>query len=167
MKNVILLLFLLTHTLVFSQDKLPKYYINGNDTLGITISMSQLKRIKNDLQLKSFFETMAISCDCTMNKMVEVVDDYERTLGTYRVSLKRADSSSTNNLNLLNTCLDSRKEEERLKNICEKQSLSKDTIISNNNKQINNLKLEKAIGWWGAGGFFVTTLVLSIILALH
>jgi len=167
MRSLFILLFLILPYFVFSQDKLPKYYINGKDTLGITISMSQLKRIKNDLQLKSFFETMAISCDCTMNKMVVVVDDYERTLGTYRVSLKRADSSSTNNLNLLNTCLDSKKEEERLKFLCEKQSASKDTIISNNNKQINNLKLEKAVAWWGTGGLLVTTLVLSIILALH
>ena len=168
MKKIILLLLLIFPLISYSQKKdLPKYYIEGKDTVGIILSMSQLKRMKNDLELKSYLETMAISCDSTISKLVVVVDDYERTISSYRLTISRLDSAKANSTSLLNTCLDGKKEEERLKNLCETQSSMKDTIISNKDKEINTLKIEKAIGWWGSTGLLITTVVLSIILALH
>lgn len=169
MKKILLILILsILQVVAFGQSKeLPKFYIVNNDTLGIILSMKQMKKIKNDLELKSYFEASAISCDSFVSKSIIVIDDCEKRVRSLKIRLTKLDSLNDQNDSLLNNCLTRLKNGEKNNFLCDSQRTNDSIQISNLNKQINTLKFEKLVGWWGSGTLLVTSIILAIILAVH
>ena len=169
MKKILLIFFTLLLPLIsYGQKKdLPKFYIVNKDTLGIILSIDQLKRMKNDLELKSYFEASAISCDSFVNKAIIVIDECETKVRFLNLRISKLDSLDSENKVLLNNCLNRLENNDRNKILCDSQRDNDSLIIRNLGKQINTLKFEKAVGWWGTGSFLLTSIILAIILAVH
>jgi hypothetical protein len=147
---------------VFSQN-LPQYYIVGKDTLGITLPIEKVKKMKNDLELKLILESMMISCDSTINKFIVVVDDYERKVISLKTTITRLDSSDVNKQKIINSLKASLELEEKNRKLCEESSLKKDTVITNSEKIITNVKTERNWAYLGATTFLITTILLLLI----
>ncbi len=161
-KNILLVFLLMLSVSVFSQN-LPEYYIVKGDTAGLILSIDQVKKIKNDLELKVLLEDMMISCDSTINKYIIVVDDYEKRVVSLNATITKLDSSDANKEKIIGSLRKSLGLKERDLNLCDLQSSKKDTIISNNEKIIKGLKVEKNLGFIGTATFLITTILLLLI----
>lgn len=161
MKKKFLLLtiiYILNSLSSFSQ-KLPNYYIVNGDTLGITLSLSQVKRIKNDLQLKSILEDMRISCDSTISKYILVVDNYEKSITSLKTIMEKLDSSN----NVKKQIIDNLQDELILvkidRNLCKIGSKTKDTLIDNYKKDIKKVKNQRNKAYISTIIFVITTII--------
>jgi hypothetical protein len=151
----------------FGQTNLPKYYIENGDTLGITMPISKMKQIKNDLELKMVLETMKISCDSTISRYIVLVDDYERRISTFKTTISRMDSVDKKSTSLIDTLNYNLNLERKDKSFHKQISAKKDTIIANNESIIRDLKFQRNLGIGGGSTFFVLSVVLSIFLLIH
>jgi hypothetical protein len=161
-KNILLVFLLMFSVSVFSQN-LPEYYIVKGDTAGLILSIDQVKKIKNDLELKALLEDMMISCDSTINKYIIVVDDYEKRVVSLNATITKLDSSDANKERIIGSLRKSLGLKERDLDLCDLQSSKKDTIISNNQKIITGLKIEKNLGFIGTATFLLTSILLLLI----
>ena len=142
----------------FSQD-LPKYYIVNNDTLGIVLSIDQVKRIKNDLELKTILEDMKISCDSAISKYIIVVDDYEKKTLSLKRTIEKMDTADINSQKLIKSI----NKELSLANtdlkLCDSIRVKQDSVIKNDETIISDLKCKRNFGYGGTILFFITTLI--------
>jgi hypothetical protein len=168
MKNIIFLsiLFLLSVN-TFAQTKLPKYYIENGDTLGIIMSIQKMKQIKNDLELKMILENMQISCDSTINRFVVLVDDYENRIATFKKTIKSMDSTDKKSTALIDELRRDLELQKTDKSFQKNISLKKDSIISVNETIIRDLKIQRNLGIGGSSTFLVLSIVLGIFLLIH
>ena len=162
MKKIILSIFLIFFSMEIFSQKLPDYYIVNKDTVGIILPVEQVKRMKNDLELKVLLEDMMVSCDSTINKLIVVVDGYEKTIVSLKSTISKIDSSDKNKqevINSLTNTLDLRKRDVYL---CDSISTKKDTVISNSNIIISNLKTQRNWAYVGTATFIITTILLLL-----
>ena len=162
MKKILLSLILTLMSMNLFSQNLPQYYIVGKDTLGITLPIEKVKRMKNDLELKLILENMMISCDSTINKFIVVVDDYERKVISLKTTITKLDSSDANKQKIINKLKDNLELEEKNRKLCENSYLKKDTIITNSDKIITNVKTERNWAYLGATTFLITTILLLL-----
>lgn len=162
MKKILLSLILTLMSMNLFSQNLPQYYIVGKDTLGITLPIEKVKRMKNDLELKLILENMMISCDSTINKFIVVVDDYERKVISLKTTITKLDSSDANKQKIINKLKDNLELEEKNRKLCEKSSFKKDTIIANSERIITNVKTERNWAYLGATTLLITTILLLL-----
>jgi len=168
MKNILTPLFLICFSsLSFGQNNLPKYYIENGDTLGITMPISKMKQIKNDLELKMVLETMKISCDSTINRYIVLVDDYEKRISTFKTTISKMDSTDKKSTALIDTLNYNLNLERKDKSFHKQISAKKDTIISNNESIIRDLKFQRNLGIGGSSTFLILSIVFGIFLLIH
>jgi peptidoglycan hydrolase CwlO-like protein len=163
MKKLFLLFFLIFFSgKIFSQN-LPDYYIVNKDTVGIILPIDQVKRMKNDLELKVLLEDMMISCDSTINRLIIVVDDYEKRVVSLNATITKLDSSDKNKQEIINSLKKTLKEVKKDRDFCDSISAKKDTVIQNSEIIISDLKTQRK--WWRGGTFtFLVTTVLLLLL---
>jgi hypothetical protein len=143
-------------------QNLPQYYILNGDTAGIILSIDQIKRIKNDLELKNILEDMKISCDSVISKYIVLVDDYEKrvvSLNTLITKLDSSDKSKTKIINSINTEFDLMKKDRDLNR---RASLSKDTLINNTNIILSKVKNQRNWAYGSTTLLLITTVLLFI-----
>jgi uncharacterized coiled-coil protein SlyX len=145
----------------------PSFYIVGGDTLGIIISIEQAQSLDNDLELYSLFEKMKISCDSTIKAYVVVVNEYSNQVAILETKVKslettnKAKDAQIKELNgqIVNYKLDLEKAGKQLK--------LKSKIISNQEKRITGLKLQRTAYSVGAGIVGVGVGILIGVFAIH
>lgn len=162
MKKILLSFILSLISITLFSQSLPQYYIVGKDTLGITLPIEKVKQIKNDLELKLILEDMMISCDSTINKFIIVVDDYQRKVVSLKATITKLDSSDVNKQKIINSLKRNLELEEKNRKLCEESSLKKDTVITNSEKIITNVKTERNWAYLGATTFLITTILLLL-----
>jgi hypothetical protein len=162
MKRILLTLILTLMSVSLFSQSLPQYYIVGKDTLGITLPIEKVKKMKNDLELKLILENMMISCDSTINKFIIVVDDYQRKVVSLKATITKLDSSDVNKQKIINSLKRNLELEEKNRKLCEESSLKKDTVITNSEKIITNVKTERNWAYLGATTFLITTILLLL-----
>jgi len=162
MKKLILTSILFLITFLMGAQNLPQYYILNGDTAGIILSIDQIKRIKNDLELKNILEDMKISCDSAISKYIVLVDDYEKrvvSLNTLITKLDSSDKSKTKIINSINTEFDLMKKDRDLNR---RASLSKDTLINNTNIILSKVKNQRNWAYGSTTLLLITTVLLFI-----
>jgi predicted RNase H-like nuclease (RuvC/YqgF family) len=145
----------------------PSFYIVGGDTLGIIISIEQAQALDNDLELYSLFEKMHISCDSTIKRYVSVVNEYNNQVAILEAKAKSLETTNQAkddqigelNYQILNYAYELEMADEQLR--------LKGTIISNLEKRITGLKLQRASYSIGTGLVGVGIGILVGILIAH
>lgn len=145
----------------------PSYYIVGGDTLGIIISIEQAQSLDNDLELLGLFEKMKISCDSTIKAYVVVVNQYSNQVAILETKVQSLETTNKAkdeqikelNSRILNYKMDLEKAGNQLK--------IKSEIISNQEKRITGLKLQRATYSVGAGVIGVVVGILVGVFAIH
>lgn len=59
----------------YSKSELPTFYIENGDTLGVLISVEQLQKIDNKLELLSQLELLGVKCDSLETFYIKVIDN--------------------------------------------------------------------------------------------
>lgn len=94
MKNILLSIILLLCFLTNkaeTQDTLPKFLINGSDTM-VVLSLEQAQKLDSDEELLSLFKLNKISCDSLGTYYVNVINDKNETISLLKVKMIKKDS---------------------------------------------------------------------------
>jgi len=162
MKRIILLTTFLFITFLMNAQNFPQYYIINGDTAGIILSIDQVKKIKNDLELKSILEDMQISCDSAISKYIVVVDDYEKRVVSLNTLITKLDSSDKSKTKIINSINDEFNLMKKDRDLNRSASLSKDTLINNTNIILSEVKNQRNWAYGGTALFLITTVLLFI-----
>jgi predicted RNase H-like nuclease (RuvC/YqgF family) len=117
----------------------PKYYVVNGDTLGVILTVEQLQKIDNDLEIKNLLEKSLIDCDSLSSQYIVVVSKLENRVTILEVKnseLMNATQQQDQIIKQLNLKVSNY---EKDLNLCDEQSKKKDTIISNQKSTINKL----------------------------
>lgn len=160
MKSILLFLFTFFTINLYSQSidlDLPRYYVVQNDTIGVILSIEQLQKIDNDLEIKNLLEKALIDCDSLSNQYIVVVDKYEKRIAILEVKNEELEDLNETKSEIIKELKSKVANYEKDLALCNEQNSKKDIIISNQKGTINKLK------WGGAG---TTTTLLAIIILL-
>ena len=166
---LVLLIGILLSVSAFAQDtsKYPTYFVQNGDTLGIVISIEQAQKIDNDLELLELFKQMGISCDSTISSYVLVVNKYNQKVALLNVKISTLESLNSDQKAMivnLNQQIENYKQDVADAN---QIILKKTQIISNDEKEITKLKIQKAFGYIGTGILFIATSILTVKVLTH
>ena len=145
----------------------PSFYIVGGDTLGIIISIEQAQSLDNDLELYGLFEKMKITCDSTIKAYVVVVNEYSNQvaiLETKTKSLETANQAKDNQIKELNGQIANYKSDLEKAG---RQLKLKSKVITNQEKRITNLKIQRTAYTIGGGLVGIGIGILIGIFAIH
>lgn len=162
----LILIFTLIFTIPFTfckslnnsdSTEYPRYYIVNGDTLGVILTVEQVQKIDNDLELKILLEKSLIDCNSLSSQYIVVISNLENRIAI--LELKELELYNVNNtqsqiINKLNTEISIYNKELSL---CDEQGKNKDSIIKNQKKTITKLII---------GGAAETLLMLITIGAL-
>jgi predicted RNase H-like nuclease (RuvC/YqgF family) len=165
MKSILAFIFSCLLTLSsFSQStsdstSYPQYYVVNGDTVGVILTIEQLQKIDNDLEIKNLLEKSLIDCDSLSSQYIVVVSKLENRVTILEVKnseLLKANEQQDQIIKQLNLKVSNY---EKDLNLCDEQSKKKDTIISNQQSTINKLLI-------GGGALNLGLLVILVAIIL-
>lgn len=135
------LTFLITVSAFCQSDttSYPKYYVVNGDTIGVIITIEQVQKIDNDLEIKNLLEKSLIDCDSLSSQYIVVVDRLEKRVAILEVKNSELLKASSQQEMIINKLNDKITNFEKDLSLCDEQGKKKDQIISNQNKTINKL----------------------------
>ena len=142
---------------------MPKYYIVNKDTLGIILSIDQVKRIKNDLELKGILEDMKISCDSAISKYIVVIDDYEKKVLSLKRTIDKMDTTDQNSQKAIKSLKKELEITTKDLKLCDSVRVKQDSIMINDGVIISDLKCKRNLGYGGTILFFITTIIFLVL----
>lgn len=117
----------------------PQYYVVNGDTVGVILTIEQLQKIDNDLEIKNLLEKSLIDCDSLSSQYIVVVSKLENRVTILEIKnseLLKATDQQDQIIKQLNLKVANY---EKDLNLCDEQNKKKDTIISNQQSTINKL----------------------------
>lgn len=137
MKNFLLTIFLFVLSLVTKAqvNDFPKYYVVENDTVGIILTVEQVQKLDNDVELLELFKKLQLNCDNLTVHYVQIINNLEEKVALMEVTMNLSELKGKEKDDLVKNL------KEQLKN-CETNKQLCDTIIKNKDKEIKVLKRE-------------------------
>ncbi len=160
-KNILTFIFIFIIRLMYSQD-LPKYYIVKGDTTGMTLSMSQVKKIKSDLELKSILENMKVSCDSLVNKSKNQEKECDERISSKDKIIYQMDTSIQSKMNRIRNLDGELVLTREDRNIHKKASQVKDSLNIVANLRLTEVKTQRNFFLGGTLLFLTTTILLFL-----
>jgi len=161
MKSILLFLFTLVTLNLQSQSidlDLPRYYIVQEDTVGVILSIEQLQKIDNDLEIKNLLEQSLIDCDSLNNQYIVVVDKLENRIAILEIKNGELENTSSIQTKMIGELKLKVANYERDLYLCGEQNKKKDTIISNQKSTINKLT------WGGGTGVAALLVIIGLLI---
>lgn len=164
MKNFLftIVLFLSTFIVKAQVSDLPKYYIVNNDTLGIILTVEQVQKLDNDVELLNLFEKLQIDCENLTTHYVKIINSLEEKNILMEVSVKELKNKSKEQDDLITNLKSQLKNCEINKNLCDSISKNKDAEITILKGEITKQNIRKGASIIGNVALFVTLIVLII-----
>lgn len=137
----------------------PQFLVVNGDTVGVVLTIEQLQKIDNDLEIKNLLEQSLIDCDSLSSQFIVVVDKLQQRVAILEVKnseLLLANSQQEKIIKELNLKVANF---EKDLSLCDEQGKKKDTIISNQQSTINKLL-------WGGGTLNLTLLIIILAIIL-
>lgn len=157
-----LILFLSTFILKAQVSDLPKYYVVDKDTLGIVLTIEQVQKLDNDVELLELFKKLQLDCENLTTHYVKIINGLEEKVALMEVSMKDLNNKSKEQDDLINNL------KKQITN-CEKDKALCDSIVKNKDGEIKTLKgeivkqnIRKGASLVGNVVLFVTLIVLII-----
>jgi len=157
-----LILFLSTFILKAQVSDLPKYYVVDKDTVGIVLTVEQVQKLDNDVELLELFKKLQLDCENLTTHYVKIINGLEEKIVLMEVSIKDLNNKSKEQDDLINNL------KKQITN-CETDKALCDSILKNKNNEITVLKgeivkqnIRKGVSLVGNVVLFVTLIVLII-----
>ena len=78
-----LILFLSTFILKAQVSDLPKYYVIDKDTVGIILTIEQVQKLDNDVELLELFKKLQLDCENLTTHYVKIINGLEEKVALY------------------------------------------------------------------------------------
>lgn len=171
MKKTFLALLLTFFTITLfgqiNKQDLPQYFIQNGDTLGIILTVEQVQKLDNDVELLNMFELLSIKCDSLDKHYVKVINDLNDVIVLKDVSitnLTKQTKTFTNQVEKLKSAVDIK--ESQLK-LCEEQRVNDSTAIASLKKDLKKAKVKNIVSWSSTGVVSGIVIFLTIFLGVR
>lgn len=154
-----LILFLSTFVVRAQVSDLPKYYVVNGDTLGIILTVQQVQKLDNDVELLELFKQLQLDCENLKTHYVKIINELEEKVTLMEVSIKDLTNKSKEQDDLINNL------KTQISN-CENNIKLCDSIVKNKDNEIKVLKGEVIKQQLRKGLSLVGNAVLTIILVV-
>jgi len=162
MKNILIICFLLISFSIFSQ-KYPRIEKDSSGNQVVIMTIEQVQKIDNDLEILSLLEEAIIDCENLNNSYIKVIDDQKKTIANLEISksllgdqIVDKDKAIANLQERLNNSIS-------LSNECEKQKTELNNKVDVLQKEVKYLKIRRNIGY-GAGILGVLGVILTLVI---
>jgi len=162
MKNIFIICFLFISFSVFSQ-KYPRIEKDSSGNQVVIMTVEQVQKIDNDLEILSLLEEAIIDCENLNNSYIKVIDEQKKTIANLEVSkdllneqLLDKDKSIENLKQRLNNAIS-------LSDECEKQKTELNNKVDVLQKEVKHLRIRRNVGY-GAGILGVIGVILTLII---
>jgi hypothetical protein len=162
MKNILIICFLFISFSVFSQ-KYPRIEKDSSDNQVVIMTVEQVQKIDNDLEILALLEEAIIDCENLNNSYIRVIDEQKKTIVNLEISkdllndqLVDKDKSIENLKQRLNNAIS-------LSDECEKQKTELTNKVDVLQKEVRHLKIRRNLGY-GAGILGVLGVILTLII---
>jgi hypothetical protein len=162
MKNILIICFLLISFSIFSQ-KYPRIEKDSSGNQVVIMTIEQVQKIDNDLEILSLLEEAIIDCENLNNSYIKVIDDQKKTIANLEISksllgdqIVDKDKAIANLQERLNNSIS-------LSNECEKQKTELNNKVDVLQKEVRHLKIRRNIGY-GAGILGVLGVILTLVI---
>ncbi len=144
--SIILILSFLTCKSSTTQDTLPRFIINGADTM-VLLSLEQAQKLDSDEELLTLLKKSKINCDSLGNYYIKVISDKNETISLLKVKMLKSESENiilNRIIAKLKTDISKYEEnelsyEKELKN----SKIANDVLV----KEIRRQKFKKVVAW--------------------
>jgi len=171
MKKTFLALLLTFFTITLfgqiNKQDLPQYFIQNGDTLGIILTVEQVQKLDNDVELLNMFELLSIKCDSLDKHYVKVINDLNDVIVLKDVSitnLTKQTKTFTSEVEKLKSAVAIK--ESQLK-LCEEQRVNDSTAIALLKKDLRKAKVKNIISWSSTGVVSGIVIFLTIFLGIR
>lgn len=131
----------------------PQFYVVNGDTVGVILTIEQVQKIDNDLEIKNLLEQSLIDCDSLSSQYIVVIDKLEQRVAILEVKNNELLLATKQQESIIKQLNDKILNYEKDLKLCEEQSAKKDNIISNQQGTINKLM-------FGGGVLNLTLLII-------
>jgi hypothetical protein len=166
-KFIFILIYILFSFEIYSQINkrdLPQYYIQNGDTIGVVLSVEQVQKLDNDVELLRLFEDLSLDCDNLDKHYIKVINELNQVVSIHEVQIKNLKSQNE----ILNGEIDKLKLaiviKEKQLDIANKQKTNDSTQIVLLKKDLKKAKVKNFISW-GSTGFVSVLAVLLLIIS--
>lgn len=170
MKKIFLMMslcgyFLVSNSQILKQD-LPQYFIQNGDTIGIILSVDQVQKLDNDVELLNLFQVLSIKCDSLDKHYVKVINDLNEVIVLKQISivnLTTQNNTLNSEINKLKSALVNKQNQF---NLCEEQRKNDSISIALLKKDLGSSKLKNVVAWSSTGFTTLIAVILGIILVV-
>ena len=89
-----LILFLFIFNLKAQVSNLPKYYVVDKDTVGIILTVEQVQKLDNDVELLELFKKLQLDCENVTTHYIKIINGLEEKVVLMEVSIKDLNNKS-------------------------------------------------------------------------
>jgi hypothetical protein len=162
MKNILIICFLLISFSIFSQ-KYPRIEKDSSGNQVVIMTIEQVQKIDNDLEILSLLEEAIIDCENLNNSYIKVIDEQKKTIANLEISksllgdqIVDKDKAIANLQERLNNTIS-------LSNECEEQKKELNNKVDVLQKEVRHLKIRRNIGY-GVGILGVLGVILTLVI---
>lgn len=148
-----------------NKKDLPQYYIQNSDTIGIILSVEQVQKLDNDVELLHMFEMLSIKCDSLDKHYVKVINDMNDVITLKEVSIRNLTTQNTTFASEVTKLKSAIRIKEKQLNICEEQRVNDSTAIAMLKQDLNKSKLNNVISWGSTGFVSALAIFLGVFLS--
>lgn len=171
MKKTFLLSLLTFFTITLfgqiNKKDLPQYFIQNGDTIGIILTIEQVQKLDNDVELLNMFELLSIKCDSLDKHYVKVINDLNDVVALKEISitnLTKQNSTFSSQVEKLKSAVSMK--ESQLK-LCEEQRSNDSISIALLKKDLRKAKVKNIVSWSSTGIVSGVAIFLAIFLGIR
>jgi peptidoglycan hydrolase CwlO-like protein len=157
-----LILFLFIFNLKAQVSNLPKYYVVDKDTVGIILTVEQVQKLDNDVELLELFKKLQLDCENLTTHYVKIINGLEEKVVLMEVSIKDLNNKSKEQDDLINNLKKQVSNNEKDKALCDSISKNKDAEITILKGEVTKQNIKKGASIIGNVVLFITLIVLIV-----
>jgi hypothetical protein len=163
MKKILTLLLTLISFIAISQNNLetPRYLIENGDTIGIVLSVEQVQKLDNKIELLYLFEKLQTNFESTNLYYIELINISDEKIGLLETKVSDLISQGNEKDGLIKNLKEQVAKMEEDRELCNTQLKNKDTEIKLLNEDLIKEKFKK---WLSAAGNVALGVVAIILI---
>lgn len=162
MRLIFIFYFLLITFFTFSQ-KYPKIEKDSSGNQVVIMTIEQVQKIDNNLEILSLLEESIIDCENLNNSYIKVIDDQKRTIANLEIGKELLSEQIIDKERAISNLQERLNNAISLSNECENQKKELNNKVDVLQKEVSNLKIRRNIGY-GAGLIGVLGVILTLII---
>ena len=164
MKKILTIILLFLSFIGKSQKiDYPYYYIKGNDTLGIVISVTQAQKIDNDYTLLNLLKQYKFNSDKLDSINIVINDDFKNEVAQLKLKSQNLEEQLNLKDSLINNLKDQISKYQSDQNLSNTQLQKSDEIINNYKKENRRLRFKNFLGFSVGGGSLIGIIILLLV----